>query len=41
MSKTIIIQHKIIHRKMVCDCPLVITSKVKPVVRPDQTRKEE
>ena len=41
MSKTITIQHKIIHRKMVVDCPLMVTSKVKPVVRPDETRKEE
>ena len=29
------------HRKMVIDCPLVITSKVKPFSRPGKTRKEE
>ena len=30
-----------IHRKMVVDCPLVITSKVKLFLRPDKTRTEE
>ena len=30
-----------IHSKMVVDCPLVITSKVKPFSRTDKTRKEE
>ena len=30
-----------IHRKMVVDCPLVITSKVKLFFRPDKTRKME
>ena len=30
-----------IHRKMIVDCPLVITSKVKPFSRLDKTRKEE
>ena len=30
-----------IHRKMVVDCPLVITSKVKLFFRPDKTRKKE
>ena len=29
------------HRKMVFDCPLVITSKVKLFFRPDKTRKKE
>ena len=29
-----------IHRKMVVDCPLVITSKVKLFLRPDKTRTE-
>ena len=30
-----------IHRTMVVDCPLVITSKVKLIFRPDKTRKKE
>ena len=30
-----------IHREMVVDCPLVITSKVKLFFRPDKTRKKE
>ena len=30
-----------IYRKVVVDCPLVITSKVKLFSRPDKTRKEE
>ena len=30
-----------IHRKMVVDCPLAITSKVKLFFRPDKTRKKE
>ena len=30
-----------LHRKMVVDCPLVITSKVKLILRPDNTRTEE
>ena len=30
-----------IHRKMVVDCPLVITSKVKLFFRPDKTRKKK
>ena len=34
-------QYTGIHRKMVVDCPLVITSKVIPFFRPDKTRKEE
>ena len=31
----------VVHRKMVVDCPLVITFKVKPFSRPDKTRKDE
>ena len=35
-------ENGLIHRKMVVDCPLVITSKVKPFFRPDnKTRKEK
>ena len=30
-----------IHRKMVVDCPLVITSKLKPFSKPDYTRNGE
>ena len=30
-----------IHREMVVDCLLLITSKAKPYSRPDKTRKEE
>ena len=34
-------ENGLIHRKMVVDCPLVITSKVKPFSRLDNTRKED
>ena len=34
-------ENSLIHRKMVVDCPLVITSKAKPFSRLDMTSKKE